>query len=107
MKPLDEKRWLGRQSSNFEALWETDTGEKLRVSIKRGSDDEQSHARVEIYDPAGRRWNFLAHVPPPEMASLSVNAYRSESGDAVAFHADEEALLNMARLILMPGVEVA
>lgn len=103
-KRMTQKAWHAEQSWYYEALWEA-SGEKLRLRIRRNTYDFQSYAIIEIYDPAQRKWNDLAAIPFANMASMAINAYTRpedfERNHLIRnFEADENTLLNEARMVL-------
>lgn len=98
----------GQQSWDFEQMFAL-CGETLRVRIRRDAYVHQSHAKVDIFDPAGRVWNELARIPAalaavcqPANPGLHRVSYvhAAERLDRSAFHEDAAALLAQAATIL-------
>ena len=81
MKVLEELYFNGRQSVEFEGLYEY-KGEKLKVQIDIDSYDIQSRAVIEIYDKKDNKWNFLAKIPYDMMYSLEPD----DNGNAAVFY---------------------
>lgn len=96
---LPAKTWSEQQNGRwcFDALWDIG-GRRVKVSIRIDSYDMQSHAHAEIFDPSANRWNRVADIPYPKMASLG-KAYAKVVPSA-QFALDEATLLDEVRALL-------
>lgn len=78
-KTLYEKQWTGRQSQDFQALYQSngknlgmETYDKIRITIHADTSFAfQSHAIAEVFSGANRKWNEIASLPYPEITKQS------------------------------------
>ncbi len=99
-KPLEENFFNGRQSKNYTGLFGYKK-EKLRVSIEADSYNFQCRAKIEIYEPENKAWNFLESIPYALMKSAGIHPYGDFTMvDKSKFRMDIDTLLNKAKIIL-------
>jgi len=111
MKVIERKYFNGRQSVEFEGIYEY-KGHKLKVQIDIDSYDFQSSAILKVFDTKEMKWNFLVKVPYSQMASLKKDERDCEAvfyqrkvdqlkpSERIAIAKDIDELLRKAKQIL-------
>ena len=96
---MPAKTWSESQNGRwgFESLWEF-AGRRIKINIRVDSYEMQSHAYAEIFDPGDNKWNRVAAIPYPQMASLK-SAY-AKVVPAAKFALDEQTLLSEVQSLL-------
>ncbi len=105
---LEIQVWSGGQSWDLMALYQVGP-EIVKVEIHRDTSYVfQCHARISAYDPAGRKFNLLATLQPPQIRCAAVDqlARRQDGGNngqaQLLFGPDVAELLRLAALIIRP-----
>jgi hypothetical protein len=95
---------ISKGSQHTLAEWAYAFGERrLRIRVRSDNCDFQSHARADIWDAAGLKWNRVADVHYGEMKT-EPNLYLQRQWDNEScYRADHDELLRRAALIL-PGL---
>jgi len=98
---VDSKAWKGQQSIEYQALWLLGQSDMVRVRIDRDSYDFQSSAEAHVWRD---RWEPLASIPYPQMATLAHSPYTRTTVlgevDEAWFQADEHELIRLAGQVL-------
>jgi hypothetical protein len=111
MKLLDSKISQGSQDYTltqlYIATYEYTSGaikqsvrQKLRITIKSDSYEQQCFARISIYSPEERKWNRLASIEPSVMKTEKGLCYKHEAPTEYNFQNDINELMRLADLIL-------
>lgn len=106
MKTIDRKYFNGRQSVEFEGIYEY-KGHKLKIQIDIDSYDFQSGAKISVFDPQKLKWNHLQSIHYSRMESVKdeVVFYQRRVADLrffekQAIQKDIDELLKKAKQIL-------
>jgi hypothetical protein len=101
---LDVQVWASKQAWDLVALYQLDN-EILKVEIHRDTSYAfQSRALVSVYDPAGRKFNLLATLPPTALQCSGLDGKRGSDREhaELLFEPDVAELLRLAELIIRP-----
>jgi hypothetical protein len=106
MKTIDRKYFNGRQSVEFEGIYEY-KGHKLKIQIDIDSYDFQSGAKISVFNPQKLKWNYLQSIHYSRMESVKDEAvfYQRRVADLrfsekQAIQKDIDELLKKAKQIL-------
>jgi len=93
---MTEKVWDANQSWYYQAVHKL-YGRTLRVDIRRNAYDEQSWAKISLFDKETGNWNVIA--TNPHMKCLHIS-YVQKNIKANVFLSDEDILLKEAKMLL-------
>lgn len=109
--PIGEaRRWNSDQSWYSQAeMRHAETGAVIRYTVKINAYENQSHGKVETFDPVHLAWNVICSIPGPLLGSKSVSYALRELNSSHTSLIDQDIaiLLGRADLILSAALSKA